>query len=223
MICQLAKTCERCRTGRGKTFPVASQTSPDDTTLFSLEAARLLLVRRFPVRFSMSDSLALPPLKRPPVYGVYRWWPVNGEAWIHPFDIGIVKRLVPGNRVMRREDLDETWLRVSYGPIRFRVKSTIWYEVAYEGFDIGDYVEIKSRMGRAEPYVGQIRDMFWNHRYRHIEYFLYRSETPQVRPYQADDMALLDPRSMGDNHSARSWLGGTTFFRREVSGERGKE
>ncbi len=164
----------------------------------------------------MSDSLELPPLKRGPVYGVFRWWPVNGDAWIHPFDVGIVKRLVPGIRVFRREDLDETWLRISYGELRFRIKSAIWYEVDFEGFDVGNFVEIKSRMGQAEPFVGQIRDMFWSQRYRRIEYFLYRSETPQVRPYLAEDMTLLDNMNMAGGQSSNSQLGGKTFFYREM-------
>ena len=157
----------------------------------------------------MSESLELPPLKRPPVYGVFRWWPVDGDAWIHPYDVSIVKRVVPGIRVFRREDLDETWLRISYGRLRFRIKSAIWYEVDYEGFDVDNFVEIKSRMGQADPFVGQIRDMFWNHRYKRIEYFLHRSETPQVRPYLAEDMTLLDSMNLhaGPEGSSDQWCG----------------
>ncbi|MGI9517568.1 MAG: DUF6960 family protein [Pirellulaceae bacterium] len=140
----------------------------------------------------MSAEFDLPPLKRPPVYGVFRWWPEDGEEWIHPFDIGIVRQLVPGNRVFRREDLDDDYLLISYGDIQFRVHSTIWYEIDYEGFDVGDNVEIKSRMGQADPFIGRIKDMFWNHRYKQIEYYLYRNEAIQVRAYEAADLMPAD-------------------------------
>ena len=140
----------------------------------------------------MTEPFELPPLKRPPVYGVFRWWPENGENWIHPFDIGIVRQLIPGNRVFRREDLDQNWRLVSYGDIRFRIRSAIWYEVAHEGFDVGEFVEIKSRMGKAAPFIGRIKEMIWNQRYQHIEYFLYRSDSIQSRAYLAEDMTLTD-------------------------------
>ena len=139
---------------------------------------------------SMSDQFEFPPLKRPPSYGIYRWWPEDGENWVHPFDIGIVRQLIPGNRVFRREDLDHEFLLVSYGDIRFRVKSTIWFEVAYEGFDVGDHVEIKSRMGKAEPFIGRIKEMIWNQRYARVDYYLFRSEAIQVKAYHADDLSL---------------------------------
>jgi hypothetical protein len=146
----------------------------------------------------MSNISNMPRLKRPPTYGVFRWWPENGESWIHPFDIGIVRRLVPGTRVFRREDLDEKWLLVAYGNIRFRVRSTIWYEVEFEGFNIGDYVEVKSRMGKADPFVGYVRHMNWNHRYKRIEYTLDRSDITQVRAYVAEDLTIVDPIQPGE-------------------------
>ena len=137
----------------------------------------------------MSDNFSLPPLKRPPTYGIYRWWPEDGEDWIHPFDVGIVRQMIPGLRVFKREDLDDEWLQVSYGDIKFRVKSTIWFQVAYEGFDVGDYVEIKSRMKQAEPFIGRIKEMVWNQRYARIEYYLYRSDRIQVKAYHAEDLS----------------------------------
>ncbi len=140
----------------------------------------------------MSETFELPPLKRPPAYGVYRWWPEDGEKWIHPFDIGIVRQLIPGTRVFRREDVDSQWSLVSYGNLRFRVKPTIWFEVVYEGFDVGDFVEIKSRMGKAEPFIGRIKEMVWNQRYTRIEYFLYRDRQTQVRAYLAEDLTASD-------------------------------
>jgi hypothetical protein len=140
----------------------------------------------------MPEKFELPPLKRPAAYGVYRWWPEDGEDWVHPFDIGIVRQLVPGLRVFRREDLDDQYLLVSYGNIRFRVKSTIWFEVDFEGFNVGDYVEIRSRMGKAEPFIGRVKEMIWNQRKGRIEYYVYRSRQIQVRAYHAADLSPAD-------------------------------
>ncbi len=160
--------------------------------------------------------MQLPPLKRPPVYGVFRWWPQEGESWIHPFDIGIVRQLVPGSRVFRREDLDEQWLSVTYGKVRFRIQSTIWYEVDYEGFDVGDFVEIKSRMGQADPCVGRIRDMFWNHQARLIEYYLDRTDVAQVRPCLAGDMTAIEPVDPAQRFTGESTLRDSDWFQREL-------
>ena len=153
-----------------------------------------------------SNEFALPPLKRPPVYGVFLWWPEDGEDWIHPFDIGIVRQVVPGNRVFRREDLDHRLLKISYGELTFRVKSTIWYEVKHEGFEVGDYVEVKSRMGQAEPFIGRIKDMVWDHHKKRIEYFLFRSDALQIRAYYCEDLAAADAiHGTDDNLSTKTF------------------
>ena len=132
------------------------------------------------------------PLRRPPCYGVYQRWPVDGEDWIHPFDVGIVKQLIPGDRVFRRTDLNSEYLLVTYGNISFRVRSAIWHEVDYEGFDIGDYVEVKSQMCQQEPFVGRIRDLKGNHRFKRIEYYLFRADQSQVRAFRAKDLCLAN-------------------------------
>ena len=136
----------------------------------------------------MADEFELPPLKRPARYGIYRWWPEEGEDWIHPYDIGIVRQMIPGLRVFRREDLDDDWELVSYGDIQFRVKPTIWLQVAHEGFNVGDYVEIKSRMGQAQAFMGRIKESVWNQRYACIEYYLYRSDKIQTKAYHKADL-----------------------------------
>lgn len=136
----------------------------------------------------MAEEFATQPLKRPLKYGIYRWWPEEGEAWVHPHDIGIVRKMIPGLRVFRREFLDNEWELVTYGDITFRVRPTIWLRVTHEGFDVGDYVEIKSRMGQAQPFMGRIKEMVWNQRYACIEYYLYRSDKIQPKAYRAADL-----------------------------------
>ena len=122
-----------------------------------------------------------------------------------------MRQLVPGNRVFRREDLNDDYLLISYGDVKFRVRSTIWYEVDYEGFDVGDHVEIKSRMGQADPFIGRIKDMIWNHRYKQIEYYLYRNEAIQVRAYEAADLTSAEAiKPNGDGQDAASGPGHVT-------------
>ncbi len=145
----------------------------------------------------MPETPQTTALKRPPAYGVFRWWPEDGDSWIFPADVALVKSLIPGERVFRRVDAPDNWLQMEYGEIRFRVRSAIWLEVPYEGLDIGDAVEVKSRMGAAEPFLGKIRDMLWNHKQQRIDYFLDRIDSAKVRAYSADELLILDPLKRG--------------------------
>ncbi|MGB6044965.1 MAG: hypothetical protein WBF93_17555, partial [Pirellulales bacterium] len=97
-----------------------------------------------------------------PAYGVYPWWPENGCEWIHPEDIMVVRKLVPGTKVFRRDRCLPNFVIMSYGPIRFRVRPTLWNPVRPEGFDVGDQVQIRSRMGKNSPGLAVICDMTWH-------------------------------------------------------------
>lgn len=138
---------------------------------------------------------------------------------IHPDDIGVARQMVPSLRVFRREDLDDTWLKISYGDSQFRMKSTIWYEVEHEGFDIGDFVEVQSRMGKADPFIGRIREMTWNPRRHFIQYFLDRNDTTQARAYRAADLALLDSVDPSQPSKAGNLLRENTWHRLDANAE----
>jgi len=134
------------------------------------------------------------PLKQPLLYGVFLRWPENGEQWVHPFDIGIARNVLPSYRVFRRAPFDEVYYQYTYGDIVCRAKARMWMVVEHEGFDVGDRVEIKSQMGRNWPMLANIREVLWNPNRRHIEYWLDRNDgTNQQfeRPYIADQIQLV--------------------------------
>ena len=92
-----------------------------------------------------------PQLKRPATYGVFLRWPLDGTDWIHPEDVDRVRDVVPSARVLRRELRVDEYVVLSYGKLRIRVRPTLWQIVRTDGFDLGDMVEIRSRMGKNWP------------------------------------------------------------------------
>src|SRR3954451_2252478 len=114
----------------------------------------------------------LPPLKTDPKYGVYPWWPEDGDEWLHPEDIALARQLIPSPRVFRRDGEQGPFVLLHYGPLRLRVKRTLWQEVPHEGFDMGDWVEVLSRGMLNTPRTGVIREMHWDAASRAIQYFL---------------------------------------------------
>ena len=128
------------------------------------------------------------PLKRPVAYGVYPWWPENGTEWIHPHDVPKAQELIPSDRVLRRSELDRDFSTLQYGKLTVRVRATMWLPIDHEGFDIDDTVEVCSRMGKNEPFVGIIEEMFWNDREKKIEYQVSRNHRPIARRFSAIDL-----------------------------------
>ena len=130
------------------------------------------------------------PLKRPPKYGVYLKWPLDGDDWIHPDDVEAVKRVIPSRRIFRREDVDLDYATISYGDLKLRVRPTMWFEIeAYDGYWVGDQVEVKSRLGKRDPMIATIREILWDPDRGCIEYFLQSGERePPNIPYYIDDL-----------------------------------
>lgn len=125
-------------------------------------------------------------------YAVYMRWPQNGNDWIHPEDVARVRRLIPSRRVFRREADEGRYNVFSYGKHRFRVMPTMHLAVDGDDLDIGDRVEVKSRLGKNHAFVGRIREMRWNDRYQRIEYYLLHAEQRVPRWYEADDLTALE-------------------------------
>ncbi len=129
------------------------------------------------------------PRGRESVYGVYPWWPEDGEDWIHPEDREIVRTLLPGPRVFRREPKMRGRLyELSYGDVKFRVRPTLWLTVPGEGFEVGDRVEIKSMLGENPPDVAVIQEMFWSSREKVIHYLVELHEMVNERRFRAKDL-----------------------------------
>ena len=130
----------------------------------------------------------LPALSRPPQYGCYLWWPEEGFDWIHPDDVELATELIPSSRVFCRVDQEPPYSLLCYGRQSIRVKPTMWYEVPTEGYELEDLVEVKSKMGKLQPLVAKIADIFWNRHDRKIDYCLVSAGQRLGKRYRIDEL-----------------------------------
>ncbi len=121
-------------------------------------------------------------------YRVYPRWPENGDAWIHPADVRLARTLIPSARVFRYDGREGLYLVLTYGVHRLRVKPTMRQAIRGDGFDLGDSVEVCSKLGKNRPFVATISEMHWNDRYRVIHYRLRRRDMTLARRYTAADI-----------------------------------
>ena len=131
-------------------------------------------------------------LNVPPTYGIYPWWPQDGEGWIHPADVERARMLIPGGRILRRDRCVGRYLVLTYGELSIRVRPTLWHIVPTDGFDVGDLVEIRSRLGKNWPGIGVIGEMRWNRYRRRIDYFVRRRGMTLPSPYTAEDLRAIE-------------------------------
>src|SRR4051794_16299072 len=134
-----------------------------------------------------------PPLKTDPKYGCFLRWPQDGNEWLHPDDVALVRTLIPSQRIFRRDGVEGEFHRLHYGDITFRAKPALWQEVSYEGFDIGDWVEVLRRGMCNEPRTGVVREMLWDDRERAICYQICDNEVPIADLYAREDLQHVDP------------------------------
>lgn len=127
-------------------------------------------------------------MRAEPPYRVYPWWPENGDAWVHPEDVRLVRRLIPSTRVFRAAGREGAYLVLTYGALRFRVKPTLRHAIPGDGYELGDQVEVCSKMGKNRALVATIRDMRWNARQGVIHYRLSRRDMTLARYYTAADL-----------------------------------
>ena len=135
-------------------------------------------------------------LKRPVQYGIFPWWPDSGDQWIHPDDLRLARKIIPGGRVFRREQVGDEYFELRYGRWRLRVKPALWKVVRADGFDVGNRVEILSRLNLNRPAIAVICEMHWDPDARQIRYYLRHRGQKLPRSYSADDLrpvAPLDP------------------------------
>ncbi len=128
-----------------------------------------------------------------PRYGYYPWWPEDGNEWLHPEDVVVARRMIPSQRVFRRQGERGPFVCLSYGDIRLRVKRTLWQEVDGEGFELGDWVEVLSRCGQNEPRTGTIREMVWDAHAGGLRYQIFDNGTPIANYYTVDDLRHVEP------------------------------
>ena len=141
----------------------------------------------------------LPPLKTDPKYGHYPWWPEDGDDWLHPDDVAAARRMIPSERVFRRDggDLPQRvggdYLLLHYGDVTIRVRRTLWQEVEPEGFEIGDWVEVRTRGMLNEPRTDTIAEMLWDNHAGELRYQIVENDRLIETRYSRDDLRHVDP------------------------------
>jgi len=135
----------------------------------------------------------LPDLKPTPKYGYYPRWPEDGDAWVHPEDAALARELLPGLRVFRREGEFTPLAVLRYGDVRLRVKPALWQEVAWEGFDVGDWVEVLSRGMQHTPRTGVICEMEFDVRQGSLRYQIREVDQQIPTWYAAGELRRVDP------------------------------
>ena len=132
-------------------------------------------------------------IKLDPKYGVFPWWPQDGNDWLHPEDVAIARRLIPSRRVFRRDGESGPFVILHYGATKLRVLPSLWQEVSFEGFDMGDWVEVVSRGHRNTPRTGRIREMLWEPRSKSLQYLITENGRPVAKMYTRPDLRHVDP------------------------------
>jgi hypothetical protein len=132
-------------------------------------------------------------LKTDPKYGYFPGWPEDGDAWIHPEDVAAARAMIPSNRVFCRDGNKGDFVLLHYGDTTLRVRPTLWQEVEPEGFEIGDWVEVRSRGMLNEPRVGIIREILWDERGRSMHYQISENGKPIEQLYRREDLQHVEP------------------------------
>ena len=138
-------------------------------------------------------------------------WPEDGQSFIHPSDVPLVSRLVPSERVLRRDSFDGTYYHYRYGDHTFRLRPCLWLPIKAEGFDLGDEVETLGVGMERELFIGVITGMYFVRRKGRILYRLRRGDQTMKRLYVSEHLRLLKDKQRvrkGEiNHPAPTWNG----------------
>jgi hypothetical protein len=139
----------------------------------------------------------LPPLKTDPKYGYYPWWPEE-QDWIHPDDEATARTLIPSGRIFRRDGVwndgeADAYMLVHYGELTLRVRPTLWQEVRPEGFEIGEWVEVRTRGMANEPRTGTIAEIAWEANAGEIRYQIVENGKLIDTLYACDDLKPVEP------------------------------
>lgn len=135
----------------------------------------------------------LPPLKIDPKYGYFPWWPEEGAAAFHPEDVALARTLIPSGRIFCRDGLEGEYGIYGYGELTLRIRPTLWQEVRPEGFEIGDWVEVRTRGLVNEPRTGVVAEMFWDAHEGAIRYQLVENDRRIETLYEREDLKRVEP------------------------------
>ncbi len=131
-----------------------------------------------------------------PRFGYYPWWPEDGNDWLHPEDVELARQCIPSMRIFCREGEQGPFVVLRYGELRLRVMRTLWKEVGWEGFCLGDWVEVLSRGKRNTPRTATIREMLWDVPSRAIRYQVVEGDQPIANLFAAEDLRHIDPTEL---------------------------
>lgn len=126
-----------------------------------------------------------------PDWGVYLRWPSDGDAWIHPEDVDLVRRLIPSRRVFRRSAWDGEFYQLHYGELTFRARPSMWVRVPDTDLEVGQQVELLSRHQENDPGIFRIAGIFFVPATSEVEYALLNDELTLKRRFSRADVKPL--------------------------------
>lgn len=137
--------------------------------------------------------MPLPPLKTDPKFGYFGRWPEDGDAWLHPDDVAMARRLIPSQRVFRRDGKSGEYALFHYGEATLRARPALWQEVRPADLEIGDWVEVLTHGLANEARTGRIAEMLWNERLDQIEYQIVEIDRLVETLYARGDLKRVEP------------------------------
>ena len=117
------------------------------------------------------------PVRMLPRHGVFFRWPEQpAEDWIHPDDMELAARMLPGGRIFQLAECEDAqdhkagYSVISYGDIAIRVLPAMWLLVDDAGYKVGDRVEVLAKNGTQQPFIGTLAEITYNPISRRTEY-----------------------------------------------------
>ncbi|TWT32359.1 hypothetical protein KOR34_41220 [Posidoniimonas corsicana] len=141
----------------------------------------------------MDEAANPPPLKLTPKYGYYPHWPQDGDDWVHPEDVALARSHFPSQRIWRRDEESGAYHTIRYGDLTLRVKSALWQEVAKPDYEIGDLVEVRTRLMRNEAHTGRVAEVQWDDYQGQVVYHIQENDRHLPNKYTSADLKPVDP------------------------------
>ncbi len=129
-----------------------------------------------------------------PDWGIYARWPADGEAWVHPDDRELARRLLPSRRIWRRNRWDGQYYWLQYGPAILRVQPTMWRRVPDCDLDVGQQVELLERHGKNDRGIYRIAELLHSDSSGSLEILLTRGTLAIARAFSRADLRPIEEK-----------------------------